>query len=66
MAITQECCELYWTNPGDNTLQNSNYTATYHPSRKLDEPDMWNTAREERTNSEVTYSCGPLHMDEQK
>ena len=28
-------------------LQNSSYTATYHPSRKLfklDEPDMWGTA----------------------
>ena len=30
---------------------------------KLDEPD---TAREVGMNSKVTYSCGPLHMDEQR
>ena len=34
------------------------YTATYYPSR--------DTAGEVRTNSLVTYSCGPLHMDEQR
>ena len=40
---TQECCEQYWTSPGGNTQQGTNYTATCLPSRKLsklDEPDM--------------------------
>ena len=32
---------------------------------KLDEPDMQKTAGEVVMNSEVVYSCGPLHMDEQ-
>ena len=44
MAITQECCEQYWTSPGGNTQQGINYTATCLPSRKLsklDEPDMY-------------------------
>ena len=27
-AITQECCELYWTSPGSSTPQNSSCTAT--------------------------------------
>ena len=27
---------------------------------------MWDTTGEERTNSYVTYSSGPLHMDEQR
>ena len=43
MAITQECCELYWASPGGQPPQNSSSTATYQPSRtlsKLDEPDM--------------------------
>ena len=42
---------------------------TDHPSRKLsnlDEPDMRDTAGEVGTNLLVTYSCGPLHMDEQR
>ena len=42
MAITQECCEQYWTSPGGNTQQGTNYTATCLPSRKLsklDEPE---------------------------
>ena len=54
MAITQECCKLYWTSPGGNIPQNNSYMATYHPSRKpskLNEPDMWDTAREVRMNS---------------
>ena len=53
MAITLECCELYWTSSGGNILQNSSYTAIYHPSRKLsklDEPDMQDTT-EVRMNS---------------
>ena len=46
-ATTQECCEQYWTSPGDSTLQRGSSSSTYHPSRKLsklDEPDMWDTA----------------------
>ena len=61
--------EIYRTSPGGNTLQNNSCTATYYPSRKLsklDEPDMRDTAGEVRTNSEVIYSCGPLHMDKQR
>ena len=49
--------------------KNSSYTAIYHLSRKLsklDEPDMQDTAGEVGTISYVTYSCGPLHMDEQR
>ena len=34
-AIIQECCEQYWTSPGSNTPQGTNYTATCLPSRKL-------------------------------
>ena len=33
---------------------------------KLDEPDTQDTAGELGTNSYVTYSSGPLHMDEQR
>ena len=68
-ATTQECCEQYWTSPGGSTPQNSRCTATYHPSRKLskiDESDIRNTAGEVGTNSKVTYSCGPPHIDEQR
>ena len=53
-AITQECCEQYWTSPGGNTPQGTNYTATYLPSRKLsklEEPDMQDTAGEAGTSS---------------
>ena len=53
-AITQECCEQYWTSPGGNTPQGTNYTATCLPSwklSKLDEPDMQNTSGEAGTNS---------------
>ena len=69
MAITQECCEQYWTSPGGNTPQGTNYTATCLPSRKLyklDEPDTQDTAGEARTNSSVIYSYGPPHMAKQK
>ena len=48
------CCEQYWTSPGSNTPQNTNYTATYLSSRKLpklDEPDMQDTAGETGTSS---------------
>ena len=53
-AITQECCEQYWTSPGGNTQQSTDYTATYLPSgklSKLDEPDMQDTAGEAGTSS---------------
>ena len=59
MAVTQECLEQYWTSPGFNTPQDTNYTATCLPSRKLyklDEPDTQDTAGEARTNSSVMYS----------
>ena len=53
-TITQECCQQYWTSPGGNTPQGTNYTATYFPSRKLsklDEPDMLDAAGEAGTSS---------------
>ena len=43
-----------WTSPGGNTRQDTNYTATCLPSRKLsklDEPDMQDTAGEAGTSS---------------
>ena len=67
--MTQEYWDQYWTSPGDNTPQDTNYTATCLPSRKLyklDEPDTQDTAREARTNSSVIYSYGPPHMAKQK
>ena len=62
-------CEQYWTSPGGNTLQGTNYTATCLQSRKLyklDEPDTQDTAGEARTNSSVMYSYEPPHMAKQK
>ena len=53
-----------WTSPGDNTPQDTKYTATCLPSRKLyklDEPDTQDTAEEARTNS-----YGPSHIAKQK
>ena len=50
----QECCKQYWTSPGGNTPQSTNYTATCLLSRKLsklDEPDMQDTARGAWTRS---------------
>ena len=67
-AATQECCEQYWASPGGNTPQNSNCSATYHPSRKLsklDKPYMRDTAGV-GTSSKVMFSCGPLHIAEQR
>ena len=52
-----------------NTPQDTNYTATCLPSRKLyklHEPDTQETAGEARMNSSVRYSYGPPHMAEQK
>ena len=69
MAITQEYCEQYWTSPGDNTPQGTNYTDTCLPSRKLsklDEPDKQDTAEDARTCSEVMYSYGTPYMADQK
>ena len=54
------------TYTGGNTPQSNRYKATYPPSRKLlksEEPDMRDTAG---TSSYVMYSCGPLHMAEQR
>ena len=68
-AITQECCEQYWTSPGGSTPQSSSCAATYHPSwklSKLDEPDTQDIAGEVGTSSWVMYSCGPLNMDAQR
>ena len=51
---TQDCCEQYWTSPGGDTPQGTNYTATCLPSRKLftlDEPDMQDSAGEAGTSS---------------
>ena len=67
-VIAQECCELYWTNPGSNIPQSSSYTATCHPSlkpSKSDEQDLLDTAGEVRINSSATYSSASLHTDEQ-
>ena len=53
-AITQECCEQYWTSFGDSTPQNSNCTTNHHQSRKLsklDDPDMRDPAEEGGTSS---------------
>ena len=50
----EECCEQYWTSPGGNTPQGTNYTATYLPSgklSKLDEPDVQDTAGDAGTSS---------------
>ena len=46
--------EQYWTSPGANIPQSTNYTATCLQSRKLsklDEPDTQDPAREAETNS---------------
>ena len=67
--LHKNVCEQYWTSPGGNTPQSTNYTATYLPSRKLsklDEPDMQDTAGEAGTSSQVMYSYGPPHTAEQK
>ena len=59
----------YLINTGVNTPQDTNYTATCLPSRKLyklDEPDTQDTAGEARTSSSVIYSYGPPHMAKQK
>ena len=50
----EECCEQYWTSPGGNIPQGTNYTVTYLLSRKLsklDEPEMQDTAGEAVTSS---------------
>ena len=50
----QDCSKQYWTRPGGNNPQSTNYTATYLPSRKLyklDEPETQDTAGEAGTSS---------------
>ena len=37
--IDEEYYELFWTNPGSNTPQNNNRTATYIPSQKPSKED---------------------------
>ena len=52
--LHKNICEQYWTSPGSNTLQGTNYTATCLPSQKqskLDKPDMQDTAGEAGTSS---------------
>ena len=49
LSITQECCEQYWTSPGDNNPQSSSYTTTEHPSRKLSKLDRQGTAKAGRS-----------------
>ena len=69
MAIKQECCKQYWTSPGANTPQGTNYMATCLLSwklYKLNEPETQDTAGEARMNSSVMYSNGPPHMAKQK
>ena len=63
------CCEQYQTSHGGSTPESTRCAATHHSSRKLsklDEPNIQDTAGEVGTNSSATYSCGPLHMDEQR
>ena len=53
-AIIQECCKQYWTSPGGNNQQSTNYMATCLSSwklSKLDKPDMQDTAGEAGTSS---------------
>ena len=55
--------------PGGSTSQSSSCTVPHYPLRKLsklDKPDMRDTAGEVGTDSEVTCSYGPVHMDKQK
>ena len=54
MRITQVCCVLFWTNPGNSTPQNSSYTDTHLPSHKpskLDKQYMLGTAGKVGMNS---------------
>ena len=52
--LLKNACEQYWTSPDGNTPQDTNYTVTCLPSRKLsklDEPYMQDTAGEAGTSS---------------
>ena len=67
--LTAATQEQYCTRPERSTPPNSCCTASYQPSRKLsnlDEPDMQDIAGKVETNSKGTYSCEPLHMNEQR
>ena len=55
METIQQCYELFWTNPENNTLRSNNWTATYHLSQKK-KKTRW-------TNSKVTFFYQSLHMD---
>ena len=66
MATTQEWYEQYWTSHGGSTPQSSSCMITDHPSQKLSKlvkhaGHCWRSK-----NKQVMYSCGPLHMDEQR
>ena len=57
---------LFWTNPRSSILQNSSCTATYLPSHKppkSDEQDVLGTGQDVKTNLQVMFSDGLLHMD---
>ena len=63
-AITQECCEQYWTSSGGSSPQSTSCTATDHPSQKLsmlDETDMQDTAGEVGMNSCDILLWTPSH-----
>ena len=61
-ANAQECCELYWTNPGSNIQQNNSCTTTKLPSLKSSKSDWKGGVR---TNSFATFSSRPHHTDDQ-
>ena len=59
MAITQECCEQYWTSPGGNTPQSTNYTATCLQPRKLsklDEPGHYWRSKDELISNVLLWT----------
>ena len=61
-----ECCKRYFKNPKSNVPWNNSRTATDHPFLKpstWNEQDMPDSAGEVRTNSEVTFSSGRLHIN---
>ena len=52
--LHKNAASKYWTSPGSNPPQGTNYTLTYHLSwklSKLDEPDIQDTAGEAGTSS---------------
>ena len=66
METTQECCVVFWKDPGIITLQNSSCTVIYFLSRKLSKEGkkhMLGTTEKLKTKSMVTFSNRLLHMD---